>query len=150
MAEPAAYFLDSRYSHQRYYRHIVRNAWHLVSVHGDRSKVLLTPGSTNNPVPVAVRTETQMQITATQAYAESEAVVSLAYRLYFDESRDRLKPGSSRKDKGGPRRLVAVLNQLDLTYDLGNIPVDELWKLLPSEFDAYKQDCTGMPTRPRK
>lgn len=135
--ETSAYVLAKEYSYQRYYRHIVRSAWALVSAHGDRSKVLLVPG-TKHPVPVAVRAEPQMQISATQQFVESKNVVRLAYELYFDEKSDRLKAGSSTKDDGGPRRFVSVLNQFDLTYDLEDPPLDTLLKLLPEEFSRFK------------
>ncbi|HQR97422.1 MULTISPECIES: hypothetical protein [unclassified Polaromonas] len=135
--ELSAYVLAKEYSYQRYYRHIVRSAWALVTVHGDRSKVLLVPG-TKHPVPVAVRAEPQMQISATQQFVESKNVVRLAYELYFDEKTDKLKAGSSTKEDGGPRRFVSVLNQFDLTYDLEDPPTDTLLQLLPEEFTRFK------------
>lgn len=143
--EISAYILAKEYSYQRYYRHIVRSAWGLVAVHGDRSKVLLVPG-TKHPVPVAVRAEPQMQISATQQFVESKNIVRLAYELYFDEKTDKLKAGSSAKDDGGPRRFVSVLNQFDLTYDLEDPPIDTLLQLLPKEFDRFKS-TTGSKKR---
>jgi len=140
--ETSAYVLAKEYSYQRYYRHIVRSAWGLVAVHGDRSKVLLVPG-TNHPVPVAVRAEPQMQISATQQFVESKNIVRLAYELYFDEKSDKLKAGSSAKDDGGPRRFVSVLNQFDLTYDLEDPPVATLLQLLPKEFDRFKNPANS-------
>jgi len=43
--ETAAYVFDKHFNYARYYRHLVRSAWVLVSVHGTFSKVLLTPGT---------------------------------------------------------------------------------------------------------
>lgn len=135
--ETAAYVLSKGFTSMRYYRHLVRSAWVLVSVHGHYSKVLLTPGS-NHATPVAVRTEVQMQLSATQAFVESASVIRTAYALYYDEANDRLKPGSSSKGDGAPRRLVSVLNQFDLTYDLHDSPPDTLVALLPAEFDRFR------------
>lgn len=135
--ETAAYVLAKKYNYQRYYRHLVRGAWILVSVHGYFSKVLLTPSS-NHPTPVAVRNEVQMQLSATQAYVESANVVQAAYALYYDEATDRMKAGSSSKADGAPRRLVSVLNQFDLTYDLHRSPAATIVALLPKEFDRFR------------
>lgn len=136
--ETAAYVFDKQFNYARYYRHLIRSAWVLVSVHGTFSKVLLTPGTKNHANPVAVRTDIQMQLSATQEFVESSNVVKTAYALYYDESTDRLKPGSATKGDGAPRRLVSVLNQFDLTYDLHASPAETILTLMPNEFDRFK------------
>lgn len=135
--ETAAYVLSKDFKYTRYYRHLVRSTWVLVSVHGQFAKVLLTTSSTQAS-PVSVRTEMQMQLSATQEFVESKSVVETAYALYFDESGDRMKVGSSSKGAGAPRRLVTVLNQFDLTYDLHASPAATLVALLPAEFDRFR------------
>ena len=141
--ETAAYVFDKQFNYARYYRHLVRSAWVLVAVHGTYSKVLLTPGTRNHANPVAVRTDIQMQLSATQAFVESSNVVKTAYALYYDESTDRLKAGSATKGDGAPRRLVSVLNQFDLTYDLHASPAETILRLMPNEFDRFKGKHKG-------
>jgi hypothetical protein len=136
--ETAAYVLQKDFSYRRYYRHLVRSAWVLVSVHGNFSKVLLTPGSKNHDTPVSVRTDIQMQLSATQAFVESSSVVRTAYALYYDSTTDRLKAGSATKGDGAPRRLVSILGQFDLTYDLHASPTETLVSLMPAEFDRFR------------
>jgi len=79
-----------------------------------------------------------MQLSATQQFVESSNVVKAAYALYFDEKSDHLKAGSATKGDGAPRRLVSVLNQFDLTYDLHDAPTETLVALMPEEFDRFK------------
>lgn len=136
--ETAAYVLEKDFNYRRYYRHLVRSAWVLVSVHGSFSKVLLTPGTKHHSTPVAVRTDIQMQLSATQEFVESGNVVQTAYALYYDVATDRLKAGSATKGDGAPRRLVSVLNQFDLTYDLHASPTETLVSLMPAEFDRFR------------
>jgi hypothetical protein len=138
LLENSAYLLEREYDYRRYYRHIVRSAWILVAVHGATAKVLLTPGSAESVAPVAVRTEVPMQLVATQQYVESRGVVEVASMLYYDEQKGQMKKGFSSKGAGSPRRLVAVLNQLDLTYDLHECPAAQLLALLPKEFARFK------------
>jgi hypothetical protein len=135
--ETAAYVLTPDFKYTRYYRHLVRSAWVLVSVHGPFSKVLLTPSGKHSS-PVSVRTDLQMQLSATQEFVESASVIRTAHALYYDVAEDRLKPGSSSKGDGAPRRLVSVLNQFDLTYDLHASPPETLVALMPSEFDRFR------------
>lgn len=138
LLEPAAYIFEKRFNYARYYRHLVRNAWILVKVHGAYSKVLLSPGAKSHANPVAIRTDLQMQLSATQQFVESDTVIKTAYALYYDETSDRLKVGSATKGGGAPRRLVSVLNQFDLTYDLHAAPTETLFALMPKEFDRFK------------
>ena len=43
----------------------------------------------------------------------------------------------SAKSPGSPRRFADVLSQLDLTWDLHSLSVEQLLELLPSEFDEF-------------
>ena len=135
--ETPAYVMPEDFNFQRYYRHLVRNPWVLVSVHGQISKVCLTAGDKHTN-PMAVRNEIVMQLGATQEYVESSSVMATAYSLYYDAIADRHKAGASSKKEGGPRRLVAILGQFDLTYDLHASPADTLIGLLPKEFDRFR------------
>lgn len=65
------------------------------------------------------------------------AVVGAATRLYYNHATGRNRPGLSRRAPGSPRRFADVLSQLDLTWDLHSLSVDELLDLLPPEFDHF-------------
>lgn len=142
--ETPAYVIGSAYDYQRYYRHLVRTPWVLFGAHGQLSKVLLTTaGKSLNPV--AVRSELAMQIGATQGYVESPSVIGAAYDLYFDAAGGCLKFGSGSSGAGSPRRLVAMLNQFDLTYDLHASPASTIVALLPKEFEKFKGKTRARP-----
>jgi hypothetical protein len=84
------------------------------------------------------RSEIFEQLAARQDILGNETVVAGAYRLYFDPKEQRPKQGSGGKGAGSPRRLSAVVQQLDLTYDLRDCSVEQFLALLPTEFDRFR------------
>jgi hypothetical protein len=61
----------------------------------------------------------------------------VANDLYFDVDKKKLKTGSGNKEKGGCRRLIEFLQQLDCTYDLATLSSEKLLLLLPDEFHPF-------------
>ncbi|OOG58374.1 hypothetical protein [Rhodanobacter sp. C03] len=129
--EEAVYVLDKRFSFQRYYRHLVRTPWLAVYKHGEVAKVLLIAAAGGT------RTEVGEQLGAYPDLFGSENIIAAAYRMYFDVDAQKPKRGTSGKLGGTPRRLTAVVRQLQLTYDLNDCPVDEFLGLLPREFSKW-------------
>lgn len=136
--ETAAYVLGKQMIYTRYYRHLVRSAWLAVNRHGKFAKVLLKPVSNKAAAPVAVRTDIPMQLSATQAFVESQSVVKAAHLLYYDEAADKVKKGAGGSGAGSPRRLVSILNQFDRTYDLHAAAAETIVGLLPKEFSRFR------------
>ena len=74
----------------------------------------------------------------------SVGVVELAHLLYADRTSRRYKPGivgAGRRGNhapGGLSRLVSVLNQLYMTYDVYGMTAQQLLDLLPAEFEQWK------------
>lgn len=128
----SVYVLSGQYSFRRYYRHILRTAWLAVREHGEKARVLLTTSSGGS------RSEIAEQIAAQSELFGCPNIVSAAYELYFDKSPGKPKRGSSGKGAGTPRRLAAVVRQLQLTYDLNECSLEDLLALLPREFDRWK------------
>lgn len=62
-----------------------------------------------------------------------------ACSLYFDHDSRTLKRGSGGKSGGSARRLAKVRQQLDVTWDLGELSSQEILELLPSEFDRFNK-----------
>lgn len=59
--------------------------------------------------------------------------------LYFDEEKGTTKRGAGSKDGPGiPRRLAVLRRQLDVTWDMTDLPSERILELLPAEFDRYK------------
>jgi hypothetical protein len=67
----------------------------------------------------------------------SPAVVEATTRLYYNPETATIR--RNRSGKGGPRRLVGVLAQFDATWDISSMSIDDLWSLLPDEFDHFKR-----------
>ena len=130
--EEAVYVLDKRFRFQRYYRHLARTPWLAVQKHGEVAKILLVASGGG------IRTEVGEQLGAYPDIFGSQSIIAAAYQMYFDVVAQKPKRGTSGKLGGTPRRLTAVVRQLQLTYDLNDCPVDELLKLLPREFSRWK------------
>jgi hypothetical protein len=65
-------------------------------------------------------------------------IVELSIKLFWDSSNKRWKEGAATESPGGIVRLIEVLSQFDLTYDLYSLSADELYNMLPKEFDRFK------------
>jgi hypothetical protein len=86
------------------------------------------------------------QVLATSDVAHSVGA-RLANRLYFDAVRREIRPGASSKGPGTVRRLTAAyLNQIKLNVDFKSMSVEDLVKVLPSEFDRFKVPPAAGPT----
>jgi hypothetical protein len=69
----------------------------------------------------------------------NRGVLEAALMLYFDPKKRRPKPGAQTPGNPGTvRRLVHVLQQLDLTYDIYGLSGRQILELLPEEFDEWK------------
>lgn len=131
------YILDEKFDYSTYYRHLVRTPWIAVRMHPDESRVVLTPLKEVD-APLAVRGELIEQIASRQALFRSRTVMTAAYRLYYNPESARPRKGAGGSGPGSPRRFAAVLNQLDLTYDLESITPDAVIARLPAEFKQWK------------
>jgi hypothetical protein len=132
--EDAVYVLGKTFNYQRYYRHLVRTPWLVVSNHGEYGKVMLIMRDKGT------RSEIFEQLAARQEIIGNRTAVAAAYQLYFDPAAQRPKRGAGGKGEGTPRRLSAVVQQLDLTFDLRDCSVDRFLALLPQEFERFRND----------
>jgi hypothetical protein len=129
--EDALYVLDSSFIFRRYYRHMVRAPWQAVRLHGENAKILLLSSGKG------ARTELAEQLGAYADIFGCTTVIAAAYCLWFDEALQKPRRGSGGKGAGSPRRLAAVVRQLQLTYDLSDCALPEFLKLLPHEFSRW-------------
>jgi hypothetical protein len=131
--EDAVYILQKKFNHQRYYRHLVRTPWLAVLEHGPNARVLLITTGRGS------RSDIFEQLVSRQGIFGNATVIAGAQLLYYDPVTARPKRGAGGKGAGSPRRLVSVIQQLDLTYDLRTCTVDQFLTLLPAEFDKFKR-----------
>lgn len=116
---------------RRYYRHLLLGPYLIYRMHASTPD--LTEAVLSNELHVGT-SEVFRTIIETQQFVTSVSVVALIGRLYYDSGRGRLIRGAGTKGSGGVRRLGNVLSQLDRTFDLHSIRIDELVSLLPQEF----------------
>jgi len=111
-------------------RHLVRMPVLLLSSLGNKADHLLAS-------PPSVLPEIREQLTSQQDMF-APAFQAVARALYFDEEQQKLKRGSGSKGAGSPRRLATVRKQLDVTWDLYEVPSERLVWMLPKDFDRFR------------
>ncbi|MCC6501263.1 MAG: hypothetical protein IT313_13440 [Anaerolineales bacterium] len=131
--ERAAYIPEPE-NFKRYYRHLLLGPYLIYRAHKDQPTSAMALLS----VPPHKISEVEAQIAATMDLVTNPSIVEIATRLYYNPKERKLKKGAQNTKGGGiPRRLVAFLNQVDLTWDLYFASADTLWKMLPKEFEKF-------------
>ncbi|MCL4528121.1 MAG: hypothetical protein M1282_01765 [Chloroflexi bacterium] len=132
LRERAAYIPEPK-NYKRYYRHLLLGPYLIYRAHQDnpeRAMALLCK-------PPHVITDIEAQIAAYQELVTNKAVVELTTNLYYDPKTKTTKPGAGGKGPGSPRRLVTILDQFSLTWDLYAATTNEILNLLPKEFEKF-------------
>ncbi|VXC60172.1 conserved hypothetical protein [Burkholderia sp. 8Y] len=117
---------------QRYYRHYLASIWRVYAAHREKRKelVVLLNGPVNTPG------ELWGQVAATQTLITNPSMIDAVHHLFWDKERLARKRGAG---GGSARRLTKVLRQFELTYDFVAMTGDQIVRLLPSEFDRFKE-----------
>ena len=116
----------------RFYRHFVAAPYYIYSLHGkEHSKLFLECAP-------SIHNEFVEQLASRQWIINSDTLVQLAHKLYWNTDKDNPIRGARGKGGGTVRRFGKVINQLRRTYDIYNMDIHELRELLPSEFDEWK------------
>jgi hypothetical protein len=131
IGEDARYVLSD--NPMRYYRHLLYGPYLVVKAHKKESKGLAV--LLGNPVDTPG--DIWEQIASRQELISSRKIVEVIGRLYYDSERSSYVSGAATADAGAVRRFVRVMQQLDCTWDLWEIPVDDLLEMLPPEFDRF-------------
>ena len=118
---------------RKYYRHLLAGPYQIYRAHRDdpyrAMAVLANP--VNQPGDIAE------QLASRQELVTNKTVMKVATTLYINPRTNRPEPGAAARDNGSARRLADVLNQLDLTWDLYALEVEQLLNLLPDEFGRF-------------
>ncbi len=128
-----ARYIPETQNWRRYYRHLMLGPYLIYRAHLDnpeRAMALLCKAP-------HVFTDVDEQILAYQELITNKAVVELTTRLYYNKETKNLKSGAQTKGAGSPRRLVTILDQFSLTWDLYAASTDEILNLLPKEFEKF-------------
>ena len=119
------------------WRNFMRLSYEIYAQHGEGAWLML------NERPRSLSQFT-MRLAQAQELFRATGIVHLAHMLYSDRGTGRLKPNSmapqrSTAPPGSLPRLIDVLNQLYVNYDVYGMDAERLIELLPSEFDAFRQ-----------
>ena len=87
-----------------------------------------------------------LRLTQYQDIFRSEGIVGLAHHLYADRKTGTLRSGVigsslASAPAGSLPRLIGVLNQLQMNYDVYGMTPAQLLPLLPPEFDRFKESA---------
>lgn len=131
--ETARYVCSSDYTD--YYRHLVAASWDIFYLHGQYSKVFLS-------CPLYIHNDFIEQLASRQDIITIKGLIEAVDKLYW---RGNGKGGpkrnaTNRKVLGSLRRLISLVDQLRLTYDLHAMQGDDILSLLPKEFDLWKNE----------
>ena len=132
------YILSSDYRHRS--RHAIYITWQLVSKYQGDAKFILSK--------LDQRGEIAEQLMGRQEILTSEGVMRVASKLYFDPSKNSFKRGAAGRGEGSVTRYISFLQQLQKNYYIDRITKDQLFTLLPPEFDRFtKQKRGGLLSR---
>lgn len=134
--EAAFYVLKEPKNYTKYYRHLLAYPSRIYSELGDSSKIFLI-GTFQK------RGEITEQFGAYQEIALNKGILDAANILYWDDENKNLKRGSASKGGGSARRLVRIIRQYQMTYDLNSMKGDEIVDLLPAEFEKWNNSNTN-------
>jgi len=126
---PYQYVLSRDYRYHS--RHALRTTCDYVRQYGNAVRFMFSKSPDE-------RGEIIEQLSARQEIAACPAVIEAASALYNDEARYTVKKGAAGRGRGSIVRLIRVLQQYQLTYDLYSLTGNQLVNMLPAEFDRFR------------
>jgi hypothetical protein len=118
--------------YQKYYRHFIASTFRIYSTLGKENSLLFLHSNIN------IHNEYFEQFASRQEIISYPNIIKAAHILYWDYVSKKPKRGASGKKQGSPRRLPKVFGQIELTYDIFSMKPDEIVKMLPKEFEIWK------------
>jgi hypothetical protein len=112
-------------------RHLLAGPYRLFRMHGEHARVLLHPG-------VHQHGRFLYDLGYRLDFITNRGLIEAIDRLYWNSRTRRPKRGAASDRAGSLRRLIAVLQQLELNYDLYGMSATEILALLPAEFEVWR------------
>ena len=120
--------------YKTYYRHLLAGPYRIYRAHKDSpSRVMAVLASAVEQPGDVVE-----QLASRQEIITSPSLMEAITKLYVLPQTGKLKPGTAGKGGGSARRLVDVIQQFDLTWDIYGMDSSEFLGLLPGEFDRFE------------
>ncbi len=135
-AEIAHLILPEEHDSRDRSHHRLMMAYDIWTLHGEEAWLLLDQS-------VGSMSQFTLRVVQSPEIFRSKGVVQLIHSLYADRSTGRVRKGALGSDTasapaGSLPRLIHVLNQLSMNYDVYGMTTDRLLHLLPSEFDHFE------------
>ena len=116
--------------------HRIKMAYDLWTTWGEGAWFLLDEPARSMP-------QFTLRVVQSPVIMRAKSLVPLMLDLYVDKATASLRPGSTgmslaKAPPGSLPRLIAVLGQLSMTYDIYGMDSDQLLEVLPAEFDAFR------------
>ncbi len=135
--EAAFYILRDPKNYTKYYRHLLAYPSRIYSELGESSRIFLIGNFSK-------RGEITEQFGAYQEIALNKGILDAANILYWDNTIRNLKRGAAGKGAGSARRLIRIIRQYQLTYDLNSMNGKQIVDMLPDgEFSRWTTDATS-------
>lgn len=113
-------------------RHLLAEPYRLFLLHREHARLLLYP-------PLHQHGAFIYDLGFRRDLITNKGLIEAIDLLYWDVKRNRPKRGATTETRAGNiRRLITVIQQLDFNYDLYGMRAEEILRLLPPEFDAWK------------
>jgi hypothetical protein len=129
--ELAYYVLRDPKNYTKFYRHLLAYPSRVYAELDESSRIFLVG-------TFAKRGEITEQFGAYQEIALNKPIIDAANLLYWDTSLSNIKRGAASKSGGSARRLVRVIRQYQLTYDLNSMKGNDIVNMLPPEFNKWQ------------
>lgn len=119
--------------YRKYYRHLLAGPYRIYRAHKDDPDRAMAVLAT----PVESPGDVVEQFASRQEIITNPNLMSAITALYYNPTTGKLKPGAAGKGGGSARRLVDVLQQFDVTWDIYGMEPGEIIGLLPGEFQRF-------------
>ena len=130
-----AHLIDPQRDSRDQSHHRIKMAYDLWTSWGEGGWFLIDQPANSMP-------QFTLRVVQSPEIMRAESIVPLALDLYVDRATSRLRPGSTGMSlatapPGSLPRLIAVLRQLSMTYDIYGMNAAQLLDLLPAEFERF-------------
>lgn len=132
------YIPQPQLSKRRYYRHLTFLPYWICKMHAPETAeffLMRRPYEHSDII--------EQLYTSDENFTPYPGVIDVAKRLYIDKANQNYRPNvTGRATPGSAVRLAQVIcKQWQLNYDLHALTADQIWQLLPAEFNGWKRQA---------